>query len=100
VGAAGLGFIPSGILLGPEKTNTHPGGVGCCFFGQATPDHPYRTQESVGVPGFWGWPGVVWLVVVVGLWVCLLFENCTVDASIFVVKLSRADGGCLGTRSR
>jgi hypothetical protein len=27
-------------------------------------------------------------------------ENCTVDASIFVVKLSRADGGCLGTRSR
>jgi hypothetical protein len=37
------------------------------------------------------------------LWV----ENCIVDASIlfsvvfvFVVKLSRADGGCLGTRSR
>jgi hypothetical protein len=33
-----------------------------------------------------------------------LFENCTVDASIFlmifVVKLPRADGGCLGTRSR
>ena len=29
-----------------------------------------------------------------------LFENCTVDASIFVVKLSRANGGCLGTRSR
>jgi hypothetical protein len=27
-------------------------------------------------------------------------ENCTVDASIFVVKLSRANGGCLGTRSR
>jgi hypothetical protein len=42
-------------------------------------------------------------VVVVG-W--LLVENCTVDASILfsvvccVVKLSRADGGCLGTRSR
>ena len=32
----------------------------------------------------------------------LLVENCTVDASIlfFVVKLSRANGGCLGTRSR
>ena len=30
----------------------------------------------------------------------LLFENCTVDASIFVVKLLRAHGGCLGTRSR
>jgi hypothetical protein len=31
-----------------------------------------------------------------------LVENCTVDASILfsVVKLSRADGGCLGTRSR
>ena len=40
----------------------------------------------------------------VGLWVVgwLLVENCTVDASIlfFVVKLSRANGGCLGTRSR
>jgi hypothetical protein len=30
----------------------------------------------------------------------LFVENCTVDASIFVVKLSRANGGCLGTRSR
>ena len=30
----------------------------------------------------------------------LYFENCTVDASIFVVKLVRAHGGCLGTRSR
>jgi F0F1-type ATP synthase membrane subunit c/vacuolar-type H+-ATPase subunit K len=27
-------------------------------------------------------------------------ENCTVDASIFVAKLVRAHGGCLGTRSR
>ena len=38
----------------------------------------------------------------VGLWVVgwLFVENCTVDASIFVVKLSRANGGCLGTRSR
>ncbi len=32
----------------------------------------------------------------VGLW----FENCIVDASIFVVKFVRANGGCLGTRSR
>jgi hypothetical protein len=30
----------------------------------------------------------------------LLFENCTVDASIFVAKFLRAHGGCLGTRSR
>jgi hypothetical protein len=28
------------------------------------------------------------------------FENCIVDASIFVAKLVRAHGGCLGTRSR
>jgi hypothetical protein len=49
-----------------------------------------------------------WLPVAVrgwwGLWVVgwSLVENCTVDASILfsVVKLSRADGGCLGTRSR
>jgi hypothetical protein len=41
--------------------------------------------------------GVVCAVGVVG-W--SLVENCTVDASIFVVKLSRANGGCLGTRSR
>ncbi len=34
----------------------------------------------------------------VGVW--LFFENYTVDASIFVVKLLRAYGGCLGTRSR
>jgi hypothetical protein len=42
----------------------------------------------------WGFllgPGVVSGVV---------FENCRVDASIFVVKLLRAHGGCLGFRSR
>ena len=38
------------------------------------------------------------VVVLVG--VGLLFENCTVDASIFVAKFLRAHGGCLGTRSR
>ena len=30
----------------------------------------------------------------------VVFENCTVDASIFVVKLLRAYGECLGIRSR
>ncbi len=35
---------------------------------------------------------------VAGGW--LLFENCTVDASIFVAKFFRAHGGCLGTRNR
>ena len=35
-------------------------------------------------------------------WGRWLFENCTVDASIFCIcgKFVRAYGGCLGTRSR
>lgn len=44
----------------------------------------------------WGWCCWCGVVVAGGLFV----ENYTVDASIFVVKLSRANGGCLGTRSR
>ena len=48
-------------------------------------------------------PAVVTVLVLLGAvsgW--SLVENCTVDASILfsVVKLSRANGGCLGTRSR
>jgi hypothetical protein len=56
------------------------------------------------------WPGVVVLPVVGGGWrrLGVLFENCIVDASIFVVfvvglfgdKLLRAIGGCLGIKSR
>ena len=59
---------------------------------QARPGHPYRLVLS-GV-------GVRWVAWWVAGW--LLVENCTVDASILfsVVKLSRADGGCLGARSR
>jgi hypothetical protein len=48
----------------------------------------FLVQACLSVAVWWrgaGWP---------------LFENCTVDASIFVVKLPRANGGCLGTRSR
>ena len=41
-----------------------------------------------------------WGYAVVGVGVLPYLENCTVDASIFVVKLIRAHGGCLGTRSR
>jgi hypothetical protein len=44
--------------------------------------------------------GVVGVGAGVGCGVGLLFENCTVDASIFVVKFLRAHGGCLGIRSR
>jgi hypothetical protein len=50
-----------------------------------------------------GWVGLVvvgWGWVVVRGWGCSLLENCTVDASIFVAKLLRAHGGCLGIRSR
>jgi hypothetical protein len=50
--------------------------------------------------GWWvggcAWWGGWWVWVGVRSW----FENCIVDASIFVAKLLRAHGGCLGTRSR
>ena len=45
----------------------------------------------------------IWLAVAgCGFWGRPFFENCTVDASIFVVcnKLLRAIGGCLGIKSR
>ena len=56
---------------------------------------PFKAGLGVSGVGF----GIGVGVVVVG-W--SLVENCTVDASILfsVVKLSRANGGCLGTRSR
>ena len=59
----------------------------------------YAGRESylyrgVVVTLFW-FDGCRWFLV------CVLFENCTVDASIFIVcKFLRAYGGCLGTRSR
>jgi hypothetical protein len=67
-------------------------GVGLLFRCQA------QSGEHTGRSGFC-WAVLVFPVRVVG-W--SLVENCTVDASILfsVVKLLRADGGCLGTRSR
>ena len=62
-----------------------------------------REQARVGLFLVPGPVGVTasWLGVCRRGWVgWSLFENCTVDASIFVVKLPRANGGCLGTRSR
>ena len=57
--------------------------------------HDAKPSGSVPVlSGLFGVGGVDWCVV------CLYLENCTVDASIFVVKFLRAHGGCLGTRSR
>ena len=48
---------------------------------------PEATRLGACASGTWFVSGVV-------------FENCRVDASIFVVKLLRAHGGCLGFRSR
>ena len=61
--------------------------------GMACSDIPVRLVAPVGVVGW---------VLVLGCGVVgwLFVEICIVDASIFVVKLSRANGGCLGTRSR
>ena len=75
----------SSILLGPEGTS--PGGV---------VSHVVQSGPGVVIP----YPLWVWVAAWCGVVGWPLFENCTVDASIFVVKLPRADGGCLGTRSR
>ena len=73
-------------LLGPERTSA----VCFVFSGDQMPGMAWSSIPPA-VPGLVVDPRVVgWLFV----------ENCTVDASIFVVKLSRANGGCLGTRSR
>ena len=64
-------------------------GLGCGAPGMAWPHIPRGASLGVCRSGV-GWWVVGWSFV----------ENCTVDASIFVVKLSRANGGCLGTRSR
>jgi hypothetical protein len=83
-----------GILLGPEGT-TH---FGLLFRVSRSPARKLFRFFAVVALGGWRW-GVGW-VWVLG-WLCwLLFEFCIVDASIFVVKLLRANGGCLGTRSR
>ena len=94
--AAGWGWGFVGTLLGPETTSSVPcvaasvvvRGVGVWCFGLAA---------SVGIPSRrWWWGSGAG----VGCGVGVLFENCTVDASIFVAKFLRAHGGCLGIRSR
>ena len=71
-GAVRTGFRV-GALLGPERTR-----VSLFLSVQdprvTSPNHDPQVGGSVG-----GWQWVTWLGV--------LFENCTVDASIFVVKL-------------
>jgi hypothetical protein len=83
----------SDILLGPEGTSVPPVVGVAGFLGSG----PARIIKLPVVPAVW------WVLGVCGGWWVggwSLFENCTVDASIFVVKLPRADGECLGTRSR
>src|SRR6266567_8158372 len=59
---------------------------------------PVTGQHSWSWPRWWGCGcGCGPCVGVVG---CVFVETCTVDASIFVVKLLRAHGECVGTRSR
>ena len=91
------GWGGQGILLGPEATSPCFGVWG---FGVWQSRAAYQTSSVCeGFPVRGACSGWV-LVVGVGVGGCALFENYTVDASIFVVKLLRADGGCLGTRSR
>ena len=81
-------------LLGPERTTeillvADAPRVGWLGF-QSRHNLVFHTGHCGGAGGGCGVVG--WSLV----------ENCTVDASILfsVVKLSRANGGCLGTRSR
>ena len=76
-----------GALLGPERTRAACKGM----------------TVLVSVPGLiWMSYRERWLGLVhhVGLVLGWLFENYTVNASIFVGKILRAHGGCLGIRSR
>ena len=84
-------------LLGPEGAEFF-----CFFGGHRPPAFPFRVGSGVGCGTDHSFQetgpvaGGSW----VGGWGRPFFENCTVDASIFVAKLIRAHGGCLGTRSR
>lgn len=75
-----------GTLLGPERTPAR----GCLEEANGPVLLLAFIPPAVKVGSGVAWCGGVWL----------FFENYTVDASIFVVKLLRAYGGCLGTRSR
>lgn len=96
-----------GTLLGPEETGPFAWPllvvvvvVGLVFLQGWSPAIPAGVLACGfaccgwacgGGSGVWWWGGLV---------VWLLFVNCIVDASIFVAKLVRAHGGCLGIRSR
>src|ERR1044071_2104750 len=98
-GAAGGMPVTVHTLLGPEKTSAAWRGLGFRVTRRSLPCR--HTVHCVG-SGVCGWGGG-WLLV----------EMCIVDASMLfsaprlyfysfwlLLKLCRADGGCLGTRSR
>jgi hypothetical protein len=93
VGTVGVVRLVAGVGASCWVLKEQP----CCVWGGCfgCPGHPGMAYHGVG-PGGVG----VGLVLCGGGGFGLFVENCTVDASIFVVKLSRANGGCLGTRSR
>ena len=123
----GVVGVAVGTLLGPERAgvagrrgptpvrvlslrggDAGGGGVrGVCgvllhLFGPILVSNRRRQHELHRLPQ--GGPGLQGVVLLVGGTVLdrirPYLENCTVDASIFVAKLVRAHGGCLGTRSR
>ena len=87
-----------GALLGFEGLAAVCGGGVSLLVGVLVIPAAVLVWPSCGWRG-WCWCGGVWsLVVPAGVGWC--FENCIVDASIFVAKFLRAHGGCLGTRNR
>jgi len=93
VGNGGRGVVGAGGEASCWVLREQPVGLSCqCQACSGLADRSvlgrlWSSRVRVGGVGWWG---VGWSLV----------EMCIVDASIFVVKLSRADGGCLGTRSR
>jgi hypothetical protein len=95
--ASRCGVWGFGTLLGPEETSAGWWG----FLGWPSLGSGHLTRS-------WLFVGVWWWLWWVGVWWCV--ECCIVDASIllcldlwfysFVVKCCRAQGGCLGIRSR
>ena len=101
----GGGWGP-GTLLGPEGPGRPVLGragllVPCCWSACGWAGVAVGVCRAGLPPVGLGLPRVGWVGLLVGVDRCRpFFENCTVDASIFVGKLVRAHGGCLGTRSR
>jgi hypothetical protein len=92
-GEAGVGWGGRlGTLLGPEGTSI-PSCAGVTLVARLWLGGHHIERLQLGRRSGCGTRWLWWLI-------RPYFENCTVDASIFVAKLLRAHGGCLGIRSR